>query len=437
MIKQNLLKESILQSIRMLYQLQEEVMSGIIDMSTANAKEEILKKEILEKKKRLISEVHIGKRGDLLSFGKYNPNKGLYIVKCTDGKQLTAVSEEGLIDSLMEHYGLSLANPTVKSVFEEALKRYEMKHPDANRTIINYGYDFNRFIDKDFSSMDIRKITREYLENYTLSYVRNNRPKASALGNYKTLLNLIYEQAIFLGLVNENIAKYVKRKDYTEYCDQSLAHRKPKDVLLSDSEEKTLLEFMQKQVEKGSRNMGYAAYSFMTLLHSQLGCRPDELVSLKWSDIDFEEKIIVIERQQIEKRKPRIFEVVEYTKNEKGISEGGRPVPLSEKALDILAQLRVAKQNAGIVSDWLFSNKEGDILKKSNYSDYLRETCQKLGIKSRGTYAFRRGLSAKMEKNGICVSERAAILGHSPETNFKNYTFAPANYLENVRTAIN
>ena len=205
MLKQNLLKESILQSIRMLYQLQEEVMSGIIDMSTANAKEEILKKEILEKKKRLISEVHVGKRGNLLSMGKYNPSKGLYIVKCTDGKQLTSVSEEGLIDSLIEHYGLSLADPTIKGVFEEALKRYEMKHPDANRTIINYGYDFNRFIDENFASMDIRKITREYLENYTLAYVRNNRPKATALGNYKTLLNLIYEQAIFLGLVNENI----------------------------------------------------------------------------------------------------------------------------------------------------------------------------------------------------------------------------------------
>ena len=106
MIKQNLLKESILQSIRMLYQLQAEVMSGIIDMSTANAKEEILKKEILEKKKRLISEVHVGKRGNLLSMGKYNPSKGLYIVKCTDGKQLTSVSEGGLIDSLIEHYGL-------------------------------------------------------------------------------------------------------------------------------------------------------------------------------------------------------------------------------------------------------------------------------------------------------------------------------------------
>ena len=53
MLKQNLLKESILQSIRMLYQLQEEVMSGIIDMSTANAKEEILKKEKLTDIKNL------------------------------------------------------------------------------------------------------------------------------------------------------------------------------------------------------------------------------------------------------------------------------------------------------------------------------------------------------------------------------------------------
>lgn len=59
-----------------------------------------------------------------------------------------------------------------------------------------------------------------------------------------------------------------------------------------------------------------------------------------------------------------------------------------------------------------------------------------MGTTVSGSYAFRRGVSARMEEAGIEPSERAAILGHSVETNLKHYTFAKPKYLDRVRAAL-
>ena len=38
---------------------------------------------------------------------------------------------------------------------------------------------------------------------------------------------------------------------------------------------------------------------------------------------------------------------------------------------------------------------------------------------------------------GISVADRAALLGHSIETNINHYSYADKNYLENVRDRLN
>ena len=426
------LRKSLNETINQLGAVQEELACGMLDLLTAEAKVEILKKEILEKKKLLISEVHIGKRGNALSMGKYNESKGLYIVKCSDGKQVTSVSEEGLLDALMEHYGLSLDSPFVKDIFARAIERYERKHPDKSKTIYNYNLDYKNFISKDFAGRDIRRITKDWLEDYTLSLIRTKNLKVSALKNFKTLLNLIYEQAICDGFIHENVAKEIKIKSYISYCDQFLAHRKTEDVLFSESELEVIFNDMWEKIERY-----YCPYAYMVLLHNELGCRPDELICLKWSDFDLFEGFVCIERQQIEERTPKqSFRVVEYTKNEKGVSQGGRIVPLSTKAIEVLQKLEIKKKEFGIVSEWLFTNKDGELLKKKGYFDFNNEIHKKYGFKVHGSYAFRRGLSAKLESKGIPPSERAAILGHSVETNLKHYTFAQADYFSRVRSAM-
>jgi len=413
--------------------VQDEVACGILDAPTAEVMVNILRKEILTKKKLLISEVHVGKRGNALSMGKYNENKGLYIVKCADGKQLTSSSEEGLLDALMEHYNLSFDSPQIKDIFARAIERYERKHPDSNLTIKNYRSDYKRFISTDFSKTDIRRISRDKLEDYILDYVRENRIKVSALRNLKTLLNLIYEQAILDGFIGENIAKSIKPRSLYQYCDQSLAHRRATDVLFTENELTLIFDDMNDRIERY-----YCPFAFMVLLHVELGCRPDELICLKWTDFDCIEgkDIVYIARQQLEKRNPQSFYIVEYTKNEKGVSKGGRMVPLSTNAKAILEKLRKQKEELGIESEWLFSNKEGVLLKKKGYFDFFNALKKKHGLKL-SSYAFRREFNYRLEKANVPVSYRAAVSGHSPETNLKNYTFAGHDLLDVVSNALN
>lgn len=426
------LKRSIMDSMKLQSSVQEELTCGMIDALTAEEKVKILKKEIFEKKKLLVGEVHIGKRGNPLSMGKFNESKGLYIVKCVDGRQLTSVSEEGLLDAMMEHYGLSLDSPLVKDIFARAIEHYERKHPGKSKTIYNYNLDYKGFISKDFAKLDIRKITKDWLEDYTLTLVTENNLKVSALKNFKTLLNLIMEQAICDGFIHENIAKSIKVKSFMSYCDQSLAHRKTEDVLYNESDLEIIFKDMWDKVERY-----YAPYAYAVLLHAELGCRPDELICLKWNDFDLIEGFVCIERQQIEERTPKqSFRVVEYTKNEKGGSMGGRIVPLSTKAIEVLHKLKSKKEELGIISEWIFTNKDGKLLKKKGYFDFNTELHKKYGFRVHGSYAFRRGLSARLESAGIEPSERAAILGHSVETNLRHYTFAKPDYLNRVKNAL-
>lgn len=106
------------------------------------------------------------------------------------------------------------------------------------------------------------------------------------------------------------------------------------------------------------------------------------------------------------------------------------------KAIEVLEKLRAKKEELGVVSEWLFTNTNGELLKKKGYFDFNNELHKKYGFRVHGSYAFRRGLSARLESKGIEPSERAAILGHSVETNLRHYTFAKPDYLNRVKTAL-
>lgn len=426
-----LLKSKIAETSNLLVGLQEEILGDIISPEAAKAKEKILKKELKEKKLLLLSEVHRGKRGGVLSFGNYNESKGLFVVKCTDGKKLYSTTENGLIDQMMLYYGLSLDSPIVCAIFERAIERYNRKHPDKSKTVYNYRQDFKFFINEVLSKTDIRKVNKDFLEDYLLQLIKEKKLKPNALRGCKTLLNLIFTEAIEEGFVTQNIAKQIPLKPLLQYCDQSLAHRRSEDLLFNEQE----LEMIEKELWHKIKQFN-STYSYAALLHMEIGCRPDELICLKWTDFDLKNRLVYIERQQIEQKYPQGYLVVEYTKNERGISQGGRLVPLSSKALLVLDELRKTQDALGVKSEWLFADKTGNLRNKGGYFRFIGKLREKLNFGEKSSYAFRRGLSAKLESKGIEPSDRAKILGHSVETNLRHYTFAKPQYLDRVQSVL-
>lgn len=258
-------------------------------------------------------------------------------------------------------------------------------------------------------------------------------PTTKAFKNFKRLLNLLYNQAIYEGLVRENVAKMVDNRSIIQFCDQSLAHRESCDVLYTDKEIHDVEEEMWNRVNKKFSSL----YPLATLLHMEIGCRPGELICLKWSDVDFKKAMLHIQGQQIEIRAPKLgYTIVDFTKNEKGISKGGRYVPLSTKALKVLKKLQEVHKMLGLESEWLFCDMEGNVLMKKGYFDFHTSLQGKFLFMTKSSYVFRRAFSVKLELAGIEPSERAAILGHSVDTNLKYYTFAKPGYLDRVSKAL-
>ena len=84
------------------------------------------------------------------------------------------------------------------------------------------------------------------------------------------------------------------------------------------------------------------------IINFDLGLRVSELSALKWSDIDWKNQTIFIQRQESERK------VEDYVKSDS--ASGYRELPLSSQVISLLKQLR---QDFGPVSEYVFSDAQG------------------------------------------------------------------------------
>nr|MCR5311683.1 site-specific integrase [Lachnospiraceae bacterium] len=157
----------------------------------------------------------------------------------------------------------------------------------------------------------------------------------------------------------------------------------------------------------------------------------------KWSDI--EERSIHIHSQQLARkvRGGKEYYLVPYTKNEKGESEDGRDYPLTRKLKELLLEIRNKQRTLGIDSEFIFCHEDGDWIKTDAYITFLRRLCQSKGFKVTNNHALRMSLNSNvLIPMGISPADRAAMLGHSIETNLKYYSFAQKGYIDSVRAIL-
>lgn len=155
------------------------------------------------------------------------------------------------------------------------------------------------------------------------------------------------------------------------------------------------------------------------------GMRAGELCALKWTDID--DYYIHIHAQQLTGRgKGNTANFyVDWTKDEKGISRGGRQFPITDDITAILDDLKKNQLEKNIVSDYVFCKLNGDWIKIGSYHAWLREFMKSINLPVTNNHAFRMSLNSNVFiPNGIPVTDRARLLGHSVETNIKHYSYA-------------
>ena len=349
-------------------------------------------------------------------------------------KRITAKTYDGLIDKLFEIYTDGFMIPTFENLFELALA--EKARFKSDNTIVKYRADFNRFIDKDMRAKYLYEISLTYLKTYSVTLIKEKQLKKEAFRAYKGVLNLVFSYAVSKELVEYNIAEKLISNDYYVLCVQEL--KSSEDKAMSPAQIEMLTNEVNYRINHPDKFcVSVYVNGYMFLLAKQTGMRAAELCSLKWSDIKVDK--IHIHSQQLKNQKTKEYEYVPWTKNEKGVSKGGRYFPLTQDIKDLLEKLKEEYKRTNTFSEWVFSNPDGSwIIADTCYEKFLYRMCKSMNYTLTNNHAIRMYLNSYVFiPKGISVTNRAKLLGHSVEVNLKNYSFADYDYCDQAMEVLN
>ncbi len=430
-----------------MYKLQADVESlnsqvnlGIIDASGARDELNILNAKQQKLRDQLVFSNHVTKDGLPRNIKHHTPTDGdpkdYYITIMPDGKRIKAVSYDKLIDKLYNYYADGLLDFSVASVFNAALNEKAVTENPKPRTIEKNRGDFKRFINDEFARKDIRTISEVDLKKFIQEWVNKSTPKKKTFLSFKGILNMIFEYAYMHKIIVENPVSYVKNRPYMKSCDTSKA--KSEEKIFSPEEIQMLKDEVRRRINSGLKRFGdYYINGYAMLFAIETGVRVGELCALKWEDV--KDNYIHIHAQQLFQNVDGKKEVyyAPYTKNEKGISEDGRQFPLTNAIESLLNEIKAKQEELGIESEFIFCNEDGRWIIEEAYTSFLRRLCRSKGLTVTNNHAFRMSLNSNvLIPIGISVADRAAMLGHSIETNLKYYSYAQKDYLEDVKAKL-
>ncbi|SEB02570.1 Site-specific recombinase XerD [Pseudobutyrivibrio sp. ACV-2] len=408
---------------------------GIIDADGVRNELELISKKEQAIRDRLVLNSHVTADGLPRSIAHHEPTpnnpKDYYSTKMPDGKKIKAVTYDGLMEKLFAYYTTGIRDYSIESVFNAALHEKEVtENPKAN-TLAKNRVDFKHYISKELASKDIRNVNDLILKQYTQEWVNREHPKQKAFFSYKGILNLIFGYAYAHKIIPTNPVEMIKNKPYMKSCDTRKA--KPEDKILSPEEIDIIKDEIRYRMTKKKWG-SYYINGYAALFAIETGVRVGELCALKWEDILATSIHIHAQQLSVKENGQKVYYYDTCTKNEKGISQDGREFPLTRKIKNLLLEIKDKQDALGIDSEFIFCHEDGDWIKKDAYETFLRRLCQSKGFHVTNNHALRMSLNSNvLLPMGISVADRAAMLGHSIQTNLQFYSFAKKDYLENVR----
>lgn len=221
-------------------------------------------------------------------------------------------------------------------------------------------------------------------------------PKASTVRRYLTVLQSILKQAVKLQVISTNPAN----SEYLTLPKVAAA----KVEIFTKGEAAEMLSCLEKE-----------DLQFQTLIQLAImtGARRGELVALKFTDFDFINKKMTIERaavklrgQKTQIKPPKDYEI--------------RTISLNDACLSLVSMLRAEKQkererlgSAWNEGGWLFTQWNGEIMNVQTPTKQFSKFLERNGLPHRKFHALRHTSATLLLYGGVNIKQVQSRLGHS------------------------
>ena len=246
------------------------------------------------------------------------------------------------------------------------------------------------------------------LQAYTSK--RTGRPLApKTIKHHRDCLRALFNHAIYLEIIDKNPADHIKLDPVPNQVKGRYYEPEDVDRLLSTLESE-----------------GDYKYYVFFVLQLYTGCRPSEMYGLTWDKVDFDRGIITID-QALVKSKSSGYVV----KGTKAHDVRTKPIPAY-----IEAMLKKLQSISLGVTDYVFTNADGDHLGERAFRECLRRFCDRHGLPYIPPYGIRHTAGTLLAARGIPIANVAKQLGHASTQTTTKYIHATQSVDEEAESIL-
>ena len=281
---------------------------------------------------------------------------------------------------------------TVQEVFDEwsAIRKQELKIS----TYYNQRGALKSFLSV-YSEDKIQDITTYDLQSFLSKLDTSNATKR----NKKKFLRYMFDYAKNIGYVKENPAENIvlpRERTNFEMVEKS------REKFLSKEEMKKVLEYIRGKNKK----IRYAlSIEFIYLT----GCRYSEFASLRYQDIDFDEKLLKINHSLEYREADYNDRVLQSTKTPWSV----RTISLNNRCMEIIDYFR----NNCLDEKFIFVDDKGSLFSNPMLRRFIRENCQDVLGKERNytLHMLRHSHISLLAELGVPIKAIMERVGHHDE----------------------
>lgn len=293
----------------------------------------------------------------------------------------------------------------------------------SDNTIYKYRTDYKRFFEGyPFENYDIRDITDEMLSKHIMTVLSEKQIRWRAFRDIFGYINGVFDKAIKDKVITDNPCKYIDLPIYKSKCYEGKVET-TKERTLSDDELIALMDNIRNPIAPNSNRIS----CFAIELAIYTGMRVGEISALMWSDIKYNEGIIIIRHSEKHSRITNQF-YVSNTKNGKI-----RQFPLTDQIIELLERIKAYEQNRGWMGEYVFQDSNGRINKRKISGSIRRRTEKDIFYNTKSIHDLRRTLNSNLKSHGITTATSSALLGHTESVNKNNYTYDMSKIENNKR----